>query len=147
MVYLFIKPSWPSSSAQTKSGRKLWHGCHILLYVMKKLLNTVAFLEVFYVLHFRTQNMSLVSHTALHNEKLNDLYSSLNIIRVINSRRMGWAGHVARMGRREFYTEFWWENLRERDTWEEPGIDGTLKLRGMFRKWDVGHGLDRAGSG
>jgi hypothetical protein len=35
----------------------------------------------------------------LHNEELNDLYSSLNNIRVIKSRRMRWAGHVARMGR------------------------------------------------
>jgi hypothetical protein len=34
----------------------------------------------------------------LHNEELNDLYSSSNIIRVIESRRMRWAGHVARMG-------------------------------------------------
>jgi len=34
----------------------------------------------------------------LHNEELNDLYSSPNIIRVITSRRMRWAGHVARMG-------------------------------------------------
>ena len=34
----------------------------------------------------------------LHNEELNDLYSSLNIVRVIKSRRMRWAGHVARMG-------------------------------------------------
>jgi len=34
----------------------------------------------------------------LHNEKLNDLYSSPNIVRVIKSRRMSWAGHVARMG-------------------------------------------------
>jgi hypothetical protein len=33
----------------------------------------------------------------LHNEKLNDLYSSPNIIRVIKSRRMRWAGHVERM--------------------------------------------------
>ena len=33
----------------------------------------------------------------LHNEELNDLYSSPNILRVINSRRMRWAGHVARM--------------------------------------------------
>ena len=33
----------------------------------------------------------------LNNEKLNDLYSSLNIVRVIKSRRMRWAGHVARM--------------------------------------------------
>jgi hypothetical protein len=34
----------------------------------------------------------------LHNEELNDLYSSQNIIRVMKSRRMRWAGHVARMG-------------------------------------------------
>ena len=33
----------------------------------------------------------------LHNEELNDLYSSPNILRVIKSRRMRWAGHVARM--------------------------------------------------
>jgi hypothetical protein len=34
----------------------------------------------------------------LHNEELNNLYSSPNIVRVIKSRRMRWAGHVARMG-------------------------------------------------
>jgi hypothetical protein len=33
----------------------------------------------------------------LHNEELIDLYFSLNIMRVIKSRRMRWAGHVARM--------------------------------------------------
>jgi len=36
----------------------------------------------------------------LHNEELSDLYCSTNIIRVIKSRRMRWAGHVARMGER-----------------------------------------------
>ena len=34
----------------------------------------------------------------LHNEQLNDLYFSPNIVRLIKSRRMRWAGHVARMG-------------------------------------------------
>jgi len=34
----------------------------------------------------------------LHNEELNNLYSSPNIMRVLKSRRMRWAGHVARMG-------------------------------------------------
>ena len=34
----------------------------------------------------------------LHNEEINDLYSSPNIVRVVKSRRMRWAGHVARMG-------------------------------------------------
>ena len=36
----------------------------------------------------------------LHNEELNDLYWSPNIVRVIKSRRMRWAVHVARMGER-----------------------------------------------
>ena len=40
----------------------------------------------------------------LHNDELNDLYSSPNIVRVVKSRRMRWAGHVARMGeRRDVY--------------------------------------------
>ena len=34
----------------------------------------------------------------LHNEELSDLYSLPNIVRVVKSRRMGWAGHMARMG-------------------------------------------------
>ena len=45
----------------------------------------------------------------LHNEELNDLYCSPNVVWVIKSRRMRWAGHVARLGRGEVHTEFWWE--------------------------------------
>jgi hypothetical protein len=37
----------------------------------------------------------------LHNEELNDLYSSPNIVRVMKSRRMRWVGHVTRMGGEE----------------------------------------------
>jgi hypothetical protein len=37
----------------------------------------------------------------LHNEELRDLYSSPSIIRIIKSRRMRWAGHVARIGEKE----------------------------------------------
>ena len=36
----------------------------------------------------------------LHNEELSDLYSLPNIVRVVKSRRMRWARHVARMGER-----------------------------------------------
>jgi hypothetical protein len=35
----------------------------------------------------------------LHNEELNDLYSLHNIVQVVKSRRIKWAGHVARMGK------------------------------------------------
>jgi len=65
----------------------------------------------------------------LHNEELNDLYCSPNVVRVIKSRRMRWAGLVARMGeRRGVYRE----NL------ENPGVDGRIILRWIFIKWDVG---------
>jgi hypothetical protein len=42
----------------------------------------------------------------LHNKELYALYSSTNVIRVIKSRRMRWAGHVARMGREEVLEGF-----------------------------------------
>jgi len=42
---------------------------------------------------------------------------------------------------------FWWGNLRETDHLGNPGVDGKVILRCIFRKWDVGYGLDRAGSG
>jgi hypothetical protein len=51
----------------------------------------------------------------LHSGELRDLYSSPSIIRIIKSRRMRWAGHVARMGRRRKRKGYWQENQRERD--------------------------------
>jgi hypothetical protein len=42
----------------------------------------------------------------LHNDELHNLYSSPNIVMVIKSRRMRWAGHVARMGRGDVYRIF-----------------------------------------
>jgi hypothetical protein len=43
----------------------------------------------------------------LHNEKLHDLYPSVSVIRTIKSRRMRWAGHVKRIGRRGMHMECW----------------------------------------
>jgi hypothetical protein len=49
---------------------------------------------------------------------LHSLYPSLNVVRVIKSRRMRWAGHVARMGRGEVFTGFWLGGVEARDHWK-----------------------------
>jgi hypothetical protein len=66
----------------------------------------------------------------LHNEELNVLYSSPNIIGVIKSRRMRWRV----WGRREVRTGFWRGNRKERDHLEGSGIDWRIILLWMFRK-------------
>jgi hypothetical protein len=74
----------------------------------------------------------------LHNEELHDLYFSPTFVRVIKQRKMRWVGHVARMGRGEVCTGFWWGNLREKDHWEDAGVDGRIILRWIFKKWEYG---------
>jgi len=74
----------------------------------------------------------------LNSEELNDLHTSPNIILVIKSRRRIWAWHVARMGKGELHRGFWWGNPRESDHFEDPGVDGRIILRSIFRKWNGG---------
>ena len=74
----------------------------------------------------------------LHNEELNDLYSSPNILRVIKSGRMRWAGYVARMGEGRDCRGCWWGSLRERDHWGDTGLGGKTILRWIFGNSDVG---------
>jgi hypothetical protein len=73
------------------------------------------------------------SRRKLHNDELHNLYSSLNIVKVIKSRRMRWAGHVARMGEGEMFTGFWLESQKARDHWEDLGVGGRITLR-----WTLG---------
>jgi len=60
----------------------------------------------------------------LPNEELNDLYSSPSMFWVIKSRRMRWAGHVARTGERRGVYRVLVGNLRERDHLGDLGVDG-----------------------
>jgi hypothetical protein len=69
----------------------------------------------------------------LHNGELHNLYSSPDIIRQIKSRRMRWAGHVARMGEgRNVYSVLVGKH-EGKDHSEDRGIDGR-----MGSKWTLG---------
>jgi hypothetical protein len=63
-----------------------------------------------------------------HVEELHNLYSSPSIIRVTKSRRMRWAGHAARIGRRGMHIGYWWESQLGRDHWEDHDVDGLTIL-------------------
>jgi hypothetical protein len=82
----------------------------------------------------------------LHNEKLNDLYCSLSIVQMIKSRRR-WAGHVADMGVRTVVYSILVGKSEGNNHLGDPCVDGRIILRWISRKWDVGYGLDRTGSG
>jgi hypothetical protein len=66
---------------------------------------------------------------------------------MLNAEEGDGSGMEQVWGREEAYTGFWWRNLKERDHFGDPGLDGRVLLRWIFRKCDVGHGLDRAGAG
>jgi hypothetical protein len=51
----------------------------------------------------------------LRNEELHNLNSSPSIIRMMKSRKMRWAGNVARMEIRGMHRAYWWESQKERD--------------------------------
>ena len=70
----------------------------------------------------------------LHNEELNDLYCSPNIVRMIKSSIMRWAGHVARMGEDKVCLGSWWGNQMERNHWGDIGVDGWVILGWISRR-------------
>jgi hypothetical protein len=71
----------------------------------------------------------------LHNDELHILYSSSNIVRVIKSRRMRWAGHVARRGRGQVFTGFWLGGPKARDHWEDLDVGGRITLKLTLGRW------------
>jgi hypothetical protein len=72
----------------------------------------------------------------LHNEELHNLYSSPSIIRMTKSRRMRWAGYVARIGRRGMYRGYWWESQKERNHYEIQDMGGWIILKWTVERWD-----------
>jgi hypothetical protein len=74
----------------------------------------------------------------LNVEGLHYLYSSPDFIGVLKPRRMLWLWHVARMGRREVHTGFWWVNLRKRKHLGYLGLNERIILKCIFKKLDEG---------
>jgi len=74
----------------------------------------------------------------LHNEELHDLYSSTNIVWVTKSRRIRCAGHVTRKGERRGVHRVLVAKPEGKNHLEDPGVDGRIILRWIFRKWNVG---------
>jgi hypothetical protein len=71
----------------------------------------------------------------VHNDELHSLYSSPNIVRVIKSRNMRWAGYAARMGAgKKVFTGFWLGGANGRDHWEGLGVGRRITLRWTFEK-------------
>ena len=73
----------------------------------------------------------------LHNEELNDLYSSPNIVWVIKSRRMRWAGHVAQMGEERGVYRVLVGKPEGRNHWGDLGVDGRIILERISRRYNV----------
>ena len=70
--------------------------------------------------------------------ELSELYSSPNIIRVIKSRRMKWAGHVACMGDSRGVYRVLVGKLEGKRPLGRPRVDERIMLRWIFIKWDMG---------
>jgi hypothetical protein len=72
----------------------------------------------------------------VQNEELHDLYSSSSKIRAIKSRRMRWAGHVTRLGRRGMHIGYWWGSQKERYHQGDLDVGGRVILRWILERWD-----------
>jgi hypothetical protein len=82
----------------------------------------------------------------LQDDELCTLYFSMNVVMVIKSRRMRWAGHVAHMGKGGCVYRVLGVP-KGRDHWEDLGICGSIKLCWTLGSRDEWGELDLAGSG
>jgi hypothetical protein len=69
----------------------------------------------------------------LHIEELHNIYSSPNIIRMMKSRRMRWAGNVARIKTRGIHIGYWGEAKRKQTT-RKKNVDGWIILKWILER-------------
>jgi hypothetical protein len=83
----------------------------------------------------------------LQNGELNNLYSSPDIIRQIKSRRMRWAGHMARMGEERNVYRVLVGNHEGKSHLEDQGVDGKMRSKWALETLAEGCGVGSPGSG
>jgi hypothetical protein len=119
------------------------YGCETWSLTLREELRLLVFEDRVLRRIFGTKREEDGSWRKLHNDELHSLYASPHIVRLTKSRRMRWAGHVARMGeRRGVYgiTGFLLGGPKLRDRWKDLGIGGRIKLR-----WTLGREGPMAG--
>jgi len=85
-----------------------------------------------------TDKVTVERKKKLYNEELNDLCSSPNIIRVMKSRRMRWAGHVASTWKRRGVYRVLVGEPEVKKHLEGPGVDGRIILRWISQEVGCG---------
>jgi hypothetical protein len=86
---------------------------------------------------FGLKSYEIIGHwRKLHNEELHNLYSPPDIIRMIKSRRMRWAGHVARMREKRNAYRILVESQKDRDHHEYLDVGRRVLLKRIVEKYD-----------
>jgi hypothetical protein len=113
----------------------VWYGCETWSLILRKKGRLRVFANILLRRLFGPKRDVVTGEwRKLHNDELNDLYVSPNMIQANKLRRMRWARQVACIGRET--QRILWGNIRERDYLEDPGVDGRIISRWNFRKWD-----------
>ena len=81
--------------------------------------------------------MDSLDNTYIAGKRTNDLHSLPNIVQVIKSIMMRWVGNVARMGESRGLYGVLVGKSKGKNHLEDPGVDGKIILRWIFRMWGV----------
>jgi reverse gyrase len=115
----------------------VWYGCETWSVILREEHR----LKVFHngvlrkVLGLKRSEVT-IAWRKVHNEELHNLYSSSSIIKMMKSRRMRWAGNIARMRRRGMHRGYWWDSHKERDHWENQDVCGWIILKWILERYD-----------
>ena len=108
-------------------------GTQNITYTTKDPIYKQAYLFLYMEANIWTKKDENGEWTWLHNKELHSLYRSPTIVRVIEYRRLRWAGHVARMKKVGVLSKQ--VHLQEKDLQEGLGVDGKTILEWILNKW------------